>query len=50
MLTGQFTLFPRPPWFVTHRTAAVTGRRLTAFAARPGWAKLPGLFAAALRG
>ena len=45
-----FTLSPRPPWFVTNRTAAITGRRLTAFAARPGWAKLPGIFASALRG
>lgn len=50
VLTGQFTLSPRPPWFVTNRTAAVTGRRLTAFAGRPGWAKLPGIFASALRG
>ncbi|AJF63815.1 aldehyde dehydrogenase [Streptomyces vietnamensis] len=50
VLTGQFTLSPRPPWFVTNRTAAVTGRRLAAFAGRPGWAKLPGIFASALRG
>lgn len=45
-----FTLSPRPPWFVTNKTAAVTGRRLTEFAARPGWAKLPAIFASALRG
>ena len=45
-----FTLSPRPPWFVTNRTAAVTGRRLTAFAANPGWRRLPGIFASALRG
>jgi aldehyde dehydrogenase (NAD(P)+) len=49
-LGAGFTLSPRPPWFVGNRTAAVTGRRLTAFAARPGWAKLPGIFASALRG
>ncbi len=49
-LGAGFTLSPRPPWFVTNKTAAVTGRRLTEFAARPGWAKLPGIFASALRG
>ena len=47
---GEFTLSPKPPWFVTNRTQATTGRRLTAFAADPGWAKLPGIFAVALRG
>ncbi|MFB6831841.1 aldehyde dehydrogenase family protein [Streptomyces hydrogenans] len=50
VLTGRLTLSPRPPWFVTHRTAATTGRLLTAFAGRPGWAKIPGIFASALRG
>ncbi|MFF2777392.1 aldehyde dehydrogenase family protein [Streptomyces sp. NPDC058052] len=50
VLTGQLTLSPRPPWFVTNRTAAVTGRLLTAFAGRPGWSKLPGILASALRG
>lgn len=46
----SFVLAPRPPWFVTNRTAAATGRRLTAYAAdgRP-W-HLPGIVASALRG
>lgn len=47
---GEFTLSPKPPWFVGNRTQATTGRRLTAFAAKPGWGKLPGIFASALRG
>ena len=34
----------------TNRTAATTGRRLTAFAADPSWSALPGIFASALRG
>ncbi|MEY9968369.1 acyl-CoA reductase-like NAD-dependent aldehyde dehydrogenase [Streptacidiphilus sp. MAP12-16] len=50
VLTGEFSLTPKPPWFVTNRTAATTGRRLTAFAARPRWSALPGIFASALRG
>ncbi len=50
VLSGQFTLLPRPPWFVTNTQAHQVGRRITAFAADPGWLKLPGIFAAALRG
>lgn len=26
---GEFALFPKPPWFVTARSAALTGRRFT---------------------
>ncbi|MGW4533503.1 aldehyde dehydrogenase family protein [Nocardia sp. NPDC004340] len=50
ILTREFTLSPRPPWFVTNRTAATTGRKLAEFAADPTWAKLPAIFASALRG
>ncbi|SDS94862.1 aldehyde dehydrogenase (NAD(P)+) [Brevibacterium siliguriense] len=44
ILGGEFSLFPKPPWFVTARSAARTGRALTEFAANPCWAKLPGIF------
>ncbi|PKV98521.1 aldehyde dehydrogenase family protein [Nocardia fluminea] len=47
---GEFTLAPKPPWFVTNRTAATTGRLLAYFSAAPGWSKLPAIFASALRG
>jgi aldehyde dehydrogenase (NAD(P)+) len=47
---GELALSPRPPWFVTNRTAATTGRALTEFAARPRWSALPRIFASALRG
>ncbi|GAA1338773.1 aldehyde dehydrogenase family protein [Arthrobacter roseus] len=46
---GEFALFPKPPWFVTARSAAATGRLLTEFAAKPGWLRLPGIFAKAFR-
>ncbi len=49
VLHGEFTLFPKPPWFVTARGAALTGRRLVDFAARPSWFGLPAVFAAAFR-
>ena len=50
ILKGEFTLSPKPPWFVTNRTAATTAKRFTAFAAAPSWKALPAIFASALRG
>ena len=47
---GSLHLSPKPPWFVTNRTAKTTARRLTEFAARPSPEKLPGIFYSALRG
>ena len=50
LLSGSLALSPRPPWFVTNRTAATTGRLLTGFAARPRASALPAIFASAMRG
>ncbi len=50
LVNGEMAISPKPPWFVTNRTAASTGRGLTAFAAAPSALKLPGIFASALRG
>ncbi|MFJ3308492.1 hypothetical protein ACIPSA_36700 [Streptomyces sp. NPDC086549] len=50
LLHGEPSLAPRPPWFVTNRTAAATGRLLTDFAAAPRWSALLEIFASALRG
>ncbi|MFD9903031.1 aldehyde dehydrogenase family protein [Streptomyces sp. NPDC059063] len=50
ILHGKTTLSPKPPWFVTNRTAATTGRLLADFAATPRWTALPRIFASALRG
>lgn len=50
LLTGELSLSPKPPWFVTNRTAATTGRLLADFAAAPRWSALPAIFASALRG
>jgi aldehyde dehydrogenase (NAD(P)+) len=46
---GELSLFPKPPWFVTARSAATTGRLLSRFAAGPSWGKLPGIFVSAFR-
>jgi aldehyde dehydrogenase (NAD(P)+) len=50
ILHGEPTLFPKPPWFLTNKTAATTARLLTEFAGDPAVAKLPAVFASALRG
>lgn len=50
LINREWSISPKPPWFVTNRTAATTGRLLTAFAGSPSWAKLPAIFASALRG
>lgn len=62
VVSGPFRAFPqstlhrdlhlatKPPWFVTHRNAAVLGERLTRFAAKPNWRALPSLFPPALTG
>jgi aldehyde dehydrogenase (NAD(P)+) len=47
---GENTLFPKPPWFLTNQTSESTARKLTEFTAAPSAAKLPALFASALRG
>ncbi len=50
LVKGELSISPKPPWFVTNKTAATTGRLLTAFAGSPSWFKLPAIFASALRG
>jgi aldehyde dehydrogenase (NAD(P)+) len=46
---GEWALLPKPPWFVSARSGALTARLLTEFAARPSVRKLPGILAAAFR-
>lgn len=46
---GELALFPKPPWFVTSRSAKSTGRLLTEFAAKPSWSRMPAVFGAAFR-
>ncbi len=50
VLHAEWALSPKPPWFVDNATAASTGRRLTEFYAAGNPARLPGVFASALRG
>jgi hypothetical protein len=47
---GQSAFLPKPPWFVTNRTAHTTARRVASFAFDPGYRHLPGICVSALRG
>lgn len=49
MAHGEFALFPKPPWFVSARSARTTGRLLSEFAAAPSWLKMPAIFISAFR-
>jgi aldehyde dehydrogenase (NAD(P)+) len=50
LLSGQFTLLPRPPWFITNKKQDKVGRLLTGFQYKPSWFKLPRIFLNALLG
>jgi hypothetical protein len=47
---GPFRAWPKPPWFITCRTAHVVGRRLTRFEAAPSLWRFLSVLSAAIRG
>jgi aldehyde dehydrogenase (NAD(P)+) len=49
ILHGEFALSPKPPWFLSARTARQTGRLLSRFAAHPSVARLPAVLNSAFR-
>ena len=50
LLSGNFSLLPRPPWFITNTRQHKLGKLLTSFQHKPGWKKLPRIFFNALLG
>jgi aldehyde dehydrogenase (NAD(P)+) len=50
ILSGDFHISPRPPWFVSNKTSHITGKRLTYYSGSGNWLKLPGILTSALRG
>lgn len=50
LLSGEFTLLPKPPWFITNTRQHKIGKLLTEFQYKPSWSKLPRLFLNALLG
>ncbi|HRC84868.1 MAG TPA: aldehyde dehydrogenase family protein [Thermoanaerobaculia bacterium] len=47
---SPFRAFPKPPWFVSHKTSRQLGRALTFFEKDPSATRLPGIFRLALAG
>ena len=50
VLHCDFSMLPKPPWFVTNKTANVTTRRVALFTIDRNIARIPGIFTSALRG
>ncbi|SFM34930.1 aldehyde dehydrogenase family protein [Shimia aestuarii] len=50
LLSLQFTLLPRPPFFITNKQQHKIGEALTRFQHKPVWRKLPKIFYHALLG
>lgn len=50
LLSFQFSLLPRPPFFITNKRQHKIGEALTKFQYKPSWFKLPGVFYHALLG
>lgn len=50
VIRGPFTVAPKPPWFVTHKTAHHIARKMVALERAPALWRLPGIVMHALRG
>jgi acyl-CoA reductase-like NAD-dependent aldehyde dehydrogenase len=50
VIRAPFTLFPKPPWFVTHRHGDRVLSRIAGLEADPHWWRLPGIAWWAVRG
>ena len=50
LLSANFSLLPRPPWFITNKNGAKLGELLTKFQFEPSLLKIPRIFIAALLG
>lgn len=50
VIRGPFSVFPKPPWFVTNGNAVNIAKRLVDFEREPGMLKLGKVVAASLRG
>src|SRR5262249_58043930 len=37
VMRGPLTVFPKPPWFVTHKKSHMVNRKLVAFETSPSW-------------
>ena len=50
VMRGPFTIFPKPPWFVTHKSAHKVARRMIALEHKPSYWRVPAVAVAAMSG
>ncbi len=50
VIRGPFRVFPKPAWFVNHKTSAELGPKLTYFYADPSITRIPSILVSALKG
>jgi len=50
VVRGPLTVFPKPPWFITNKSAHKVAERIVRFEAEPSWLKVPGIALTALFG
>lgn len=50
VIRAPLTVFPKPGWFPSHKTAQITTRRIVEMEEKASWARVPGVIWAAMRG
>jgi aldehyde dehydrogenase (NAD(P)+) len=50
LLSGQFSMLPKPPWFISNKRQDKIGLLLTKFEYKRSWLKIPRIFVNALLG
>ena len=50
VLRGPHMVFPKPPWFVTHKNSHIVAQKMVGMETSPSWLKVPGVALAALKG
>ena len=50
VITGPFKMFPKPPWFPSHKQGAKIGPKLVAMEEDPGWGRALNVISSAIRG
>lgn len=50
VIRAPLTVFPKPGWFPSHKTAQTVTRRIVAMEEKASWAKVPSIIWAAMRG
>jgi aldehyde dehydrogenase (NAD(P)+) len=50
LVHGSFSILPKPPWFITNKSAHITLKKIARFSAKPDFRQLPGILIAALIG